>query len=262
MSCTRHRSWPAASAAGALHVALKRIGIVASAAALLVVSQPDLGTTLVITFTLGAMIVTAGVRLRMVVYALPVAAVLVLGFSLANPYAFDRLTSFVNPWAHSKSTGYQAVQGQVAIGSGGLLGRGLGGGVTKDDWLPNGSTDFILAVIGEEAGVVGVCAVLFLYGLIIFCGLRIAAAARESYSLLLAAGGDFADRGAGRAECLRGPQPCAADRRSTPVRVLRLLEPARNAHRTGRPACRRARERGWSARGGAHARTKRATIRW
>jgi len=172
----------------ALHIALKRIGIVASAAALLVVSQPDLGTTLVITFTLGAMIVIAGVRLRMVLYALPVAAVLVLAFSLVNPYAFDRLTSFVNPWAHSTSTGYQAVQGQVAIGSGGLLGRGLGGGVTKDYWLPNGSTDFILAVIGEEVGVVGVCAVLFLYGLIIYCGLRIAAAARESYSLLLAAG--------------------------------------------------------------------------
>jgi cell division protein FtsW len=171
----------------ALHVALKRIAVIGGAAALLVVSQPDLGTTLVITFTLGAMIVVAGVRLRMILYGLLIAAVLVLGFALVNRYAFDRLTSFVNPWAHSGTTGYQAVQGQVAIGSGGLFGRGPGGGITKD-YLPNGSTDFILAVIGEELGVIGVCAVLLLYGIVIFCGLRIARAAHDSYSLALAAG--------------------------------------------------------------------------
>ena len=172
----------------ALHVALKRIAIVGGAAALLVVTQPDLGTTLVIAFTLGSMIVVAGVPLRMIFAGLLIAAVLVLGFALVNRYAFDRLTSFVDPWAHASTTGYQAVQGQVAIGSGGLLGRGPGGGITKDYYLPNGSTDFILAVIGEELGVVGVCAVLCLYGLVIFCGLRVARAARDSYSLLLAAG--------------------------------------------------------------------------
>ena len=174
--------------APSLQVALKRIGIVGGAAALLVVTQPDLGTTLVISFTLGSMIVLAGVRLRMILYGLLVAAVLVLGFALVNRYAFDRLTSFVDPWAHSSTTGYQAVQGQVAIGSGGLLGRGPGGGITKDQYLPNGSTDFILAVIGEELGVLGVCAVLGLYGLLIFCGLHIARAAHDSYSLLLASG--------------------------------------------------------------------------
>jgi cell division protein FtsW len=172
----------------ALRVALKRIGIVGAAAALLVVSQPDLGTTLVISFTLGSMIVVAGVQLRMLFYGVAVAAVLVLGFSAINPYAVARLTSFVDPWAHASTTGYQAVQGQIAIGSGGLLGRGPGGGVTKDQYLPNGSTDFILAVIGEELGVLGVCAVLSLYGLMLYSGLRIARAAHDSYSLLLACG--------------------------------------------------------------------------
>ncbi len=172
----------------ALRVALKRIAIVGAAAALLVVSQPDLGTTLVIAFTLGSMVVVAGVPLRTLGYGLLVAIVLVFGFALANRYAFDRLSSFVDPWSHASTTGYQAVQGQIAIGSGGLLGRGPGNGITKDFYLPNGSTDFILAVIGEELGVVGICAVLFLYGLMLYAGLRIARSARDSYSLALATG--------------------------------------------------------------------------
>jgi cell division protein FtsW len=172
----------------ALRTALKRIAIVGAAAAALVVTQPDLGTTLVIACTLGAMIVTAGVPLRMLGYGLVLAVVLVLGFSLVNPYAAARLTSFMNPWAHASSSGYQAVQGQIAIGSGGLLGRGPGAGLTKDYYLPNGSTDFILAVIGEELGVVGICAVLGLYALMLYSGMCIARSARDSYSLLLGAG--------------------------------------------------------------------------
>jgi cell division protein FtsW len=172
----------------ALRIALKRIAIVGAAAALLVVSQPDLGTTLVITFTLGSMVVVAGVPLRTLGYGLLVAIVLVFGFALVNRYAFDRLSSFVDPWSHASTTGYQAVQGQIAIGSGGLLGRGPGNGITKDFYLPNGSTDFILAVIGEELGVVGICSVLFLYGLMLYAGLRIARSARDSYSLVLATG--------------------------------------------------------------------------
>jgi cell division protein FtsW len=115
-------------------------------------------------------------------------AALVLIFAAVQPYAVARLTSFLNPWAHATGSGYQAVQGQVAIGSGGLLGRGPGGGVTKDLYLPNGSTDFILAVIGEELGVVGICGVLCLYGLLTYAGMRTARAARDSYSLMLAAG--------------------------------------------------------------------------
>ncbi len=171
-----------------LRVALKRLLIVAGAAAALVVTQPDLGTTLVIVFSLTAMVFASGVPLRILgVGALGVIA-LVLIFAAFKPYALARLTSFVDPWAHYASSGYQAVWGQIAIGSGGLLGQGPGGGVTKDLYLPNGSTDFILAVIGEELGVLGICAVLSLYGLLIYAGLRTAKAAMDSYSMLLAAG--------------------------------------------------------------------------
>jgi len=172
----------------ALHLALKRVGIVGAAACLLVISQPDLGTTFVIVFTLAAMVVAAGVPLRWLAYATVPCVVLVLAFSAVEPYAAGRLTSFLNPWAHRSGTGYQAVEGQIAIGSGGLLGQGPGGGVTKDFYLPNGSTDFILAVIGEELGVVGICGVLFLYGMMLYAGLAIARSARDSYSLLVAAG--------------------------------------------------------------------------
>ena len=99
-----------------------------------------------------------------------------------------RLTSFLDPWAHASSSGFQAVQGQIAIGSGGLFGVGPGQSVQKIFYLPEAPTDFILAVIAEELGMVGVYALLFLYGLIAYAGLRTAKAARSLYSALIAVG--------------------------------------------------------------------------
>jgi cell division protein FtsW len=171
-----------------LRVALKRLVVVGGSAGLLVVTQPDLGTTLVIAFTLAAMIFAAGVPLRLLGVGVVALVGVVLVFTAIKPYALARLTSFLNPWAHATGSGYQAVWGQIAIGSGGLLGRGPGGGVTKDLYLPNGPTDFILAVIGEELGVLGVCGVLSLYGLLTYAGLRTARATHDHYSMLLAAG--------------------------------------------------------------------------
>jgi len=171
-----------------LRLALKRLVLVGGAAAALVVSQPDLGTTLVIIFTLAAMVLAAGVPLRLLGVGAAALVGAVLIFALAEPYAAARLSSFLHPWAHATGTGYQAVQGQIAIGSGGLFGAGPGGGVAKDLWLPNAPTDFILAVIGEELGAIGICAVTGLYGLIIYAGLRTARKATDPYALMLAAG--------------------------------------------------------------------------
>jgi cell division protein FtsW len=112
----------------------------------------------------------------------------VLLYALVRPYARARLTSFLNPWAHASSSGFQAVQGQIAIGSGGLFGVGPGESVQKIFYLPEAPTDFILAVIAEELGVVGVFALLFLYGLIAYAGLRAARAARSFHSALIAVG--------------------------------------------------------------------------
>lgn len=166
----------------------KPLLVVVGAACLLVVTQPDLGTAMVIAFTTCALLVATGIPLRNLAIIGGSALGLVALYAIARPYARARLTSFVDPWAHASGSGFQAVQGQIAIGSGGLFGVGPGQSVQKIFYLPEAQTDFILAVIGEELGVVGVFALLFLYGLIAYAGLRVAKAARSLHSALIAVG--------------------------------------------------------------------------
>ncbi len=162
--------------------------MVTGVAILLVASQPDLGTTLVIAFTLTAMLVAAGLPVRYVLIGAGSAAFLVMVYAISEPYRRARLTTFLDPWSHAGGAGFQAVQGQIALGSGGLFGRGIGQSVQKIFYLPEAHTDFILAIIGEELGVAGVMLVLFLYGLVAYAGLRVAKAAKGAYAKLLAAG--------------------------------------------------------------------------
>jgi cell division protein FtsW len=162
--------------------------LVAGAAALLIASQPDLGTALVIGFTMCAMLVAAGVPMRHLGTLGLCVAGLIMIFALLEPYRRARLTSFLDPWAHAADAGFQSVQGQIALGSGGLFGLGPGQSVQKIFYLPEAHTDFILAVIGEELGVVGVTVLMFLYGMIAYGGLRAAKAAKTAYAQLVAAG--------------------------------------------------------------------------
>jgi cell division protein FtsW len=161
---------------------------VVGAACALVITQPDLGTALVIAFTTCALLVAAGIPLRNLAILAGCALAVVALYVLVRPNARERLTSFVDPWAHRTESGFQAVQGQIAIGSGGLFGVGPGQSVQKAFYLPEAQTDFIFAVIAEELGVVGVYALLFLYGLIGYAGLRAAKRARSLYSALIAVG--------------------------------------------------------------------------
>jgi cell division protein FtsW len=161
---------------------------VAGAALLLIAAQPDLGTSLVIAFTLAAMLVAAGLPLRQLGLIAGAGAFLVLVFAILEPYRRARLTAFLNPWADAGGTGFQAVQGQIAIGSGGLFGLGPGQSVQKIFYLPEAHTDFILAVIGEELGVAGVIGLLGLYGMIGYAGLQTARKAPGAYAKLLAGG--------------------------------------------------------------------------
>jgi len=157
---------------------------------LAVASQPDIGTSMVICFTIGAILAAAGTPtelLTRIAIGLVLAGLFYV-FVIASGYARARLTSFLNPWATRHSTGFQAVQGQIAIGSGGLFGVGPGGSVQKIFYLPEAQSDFIIAVVGEELGLVGVCAVLFLYGLIAVAGIRAAQRARSQYAALIAVG--------------------------------------------------------------------------
>jgi cell division protein FtsW len=161
---------------------------VVGAACLLVFTQPDLGTAMVLMFTVCAMLVAAGIPMGKLGMLSASLFGVVFVYALVKPYTRARLTSFLDPWAHASSSGFQAVQGQIAIGSGGLFGVGPGQSVQKIFYLPEAPTDFILAVIAEELGVVGVFALLFLYGLIAYAGLRAAKAARSLYSALIAVG--------------------------------------------------------------------------
>ena len=162
--------------------------LVTGVALLLVASQPDLGTSLVIAFTLTALLVAAGMPLRYLAAGAGIVGVLVLLYAISEPYRRARLTTFLDPWQHAGGAGFQAVQGQIAVGSGGLFGRGVGQSVQKIFYLPEAHTDFILAIIGEELGVAGVFGVLLLYGMIAYAGLRVAKRAVGAYAKLLATG--------------------------------------------------------------------------
>jgi cell division protein FtsW len=162
--------------------------VVVGGACALVALQPDLGTALVIAFTMGALLVVAGVPLRYLAAIGAGAAVLILAYSAIEPYRMARLTAFIDPWADATGTGFQSVQGEIAIGSGGLLGLGPGQSVQKVFYLPEAHTDFILAVLGEELGFMGIAALLSLYGMIAFAGLRAARRAPNVYAKLVAAG--------------------------------------------------------------------------
>jgi cell division protein FtsW len=170
--------------------AVAPIAVLAGPACLLIVVEPDLGTTIVVALTIAALLVAAGMPMRYVAALAGVVAVCVLLLATAQPYERARLTSFLHPWATATKAGagYQAVQGQIALGSGGLLGVGLGRSVQKIFYLPEAQNDFILAVIGEELGVLGVLGVICLYGMIAYAGLRTARRAADRYAKLLATG--------------------------------------------------------------------------
>ncbi len=164
------------------------IAIVVAPACALIAVEPDLGTTLVVALTIGSLLIAAGMPLRHL-GAMAGVAVLAVGLLLVvEPYQMLRLTSFLHPSQCARTTCYQAAQGQIALGSGGIFGVGLGKSVQKVLYLPEAQTDFILAVIGEELGLMGILGVALLYGMIAYAGLRTARKAASRYAKLLATG--------------------------------------------------------------------------
>jgi cell division protein FtsW len=164
------------------------IAVVVGPACALIYKEPDLGTMLVIGMTVAAIMVAAGVPMRYLLKVIIIVGGLVVILVLASAYQRARLTSFLHPWSLKSTNGFQAVQGQIAVGSGGIFGVGLGRSIQKVFYLPEAQTDFILAVIGEELGLVGIFGVVLLYGMIAYAGLRTARRAGSRYAKLLAAG--------------------------------------------------------------------------
>jgi cell division protein FtsW len=108
--------------------------------------------------------------------------------AMASPYRRTRLLSFMDPSGHGSSSGYQVVQSLIGLGSGHLVGTGIGGGQAQWGFLPNAHTDFIFSVIGEQLGIVGAVFVLFLLGGFLWLGIRAAARAPDRFGALLAIG--------------------------------------------------------------------------
>ena len=162
--------------------------LVVAVATLLIVAEPDLGTSMVVCFAVSATLVAAGMRLRDLALIGAALAFFALLMTVIEPYRMARLTGFLNPGADAGGAGFQAAQAKIALGSGGLFGVGIGNGVQKAFYLPEAHTDMISAVIGEELGLVGILAVVGLYSLFGYAGLQVAKKARDNYGKLLVAG--------------------------------------------------------------------------
>jgi cell division protein FtsW len=167
---------------------VKPLLLIVCAGCALLIAQPDMGTALVICFAIGLLLIAAGTPVRLLAGMGGVLAGLALVVALAEPYRRERLTAFLDPFSDAGDSGFQAVQALTAIGSGGPFGVGLGESVQKIFYLPEAHTDMILAIIGEEVGLVGILGLLALYGLIAYAGLRAAKLARDLLAKLLAAG--------------------------------------------------------------------------
>ncbi len=166
----------------------KPLLLVVGAACALLLKQPDMGTALVVCFAIGSLIVAAGIPMRNLGIVAGSLVTLITLLAIVEPYRRDRLISFIDPWKDAGDTGFQAVQSMIAIGSGGFFGVGLGESVQKIFYLPEAHTDMILAIVGEELGIFGICGIAALYGMIAYAGFRAAKLARDRYSKLLAAG--------------------------------------------------------------------------
>lgn len=155
---------------------------------LLIIRQPDMGTAISIGATVFSMLFIAGAASWQLLSLLGIAAVGVLGLSLVAPYRMRRLTAFVNPWADPQGAGFQIIQSLLAVGSGGLLGLGLGASRQKYFYLPQQFTDFIFAILCEELGFLGGIGVVILFACFASLGLRLALSTADPFRKLLAAG--------------------------------------------------------------------------
>ncbi|MDR2770800.1 MAG: putative lipid II flippase FtsW [Clostridiales Family XIII bacterium] len=157
----------------------------------LIMKQPNLSTAVIILGLVVAMIFVAGLSWKHLAVLVAGGAVLVRLYLLRmdpDGYQMKRITAFLDPFADVQDTGWQSVQSLLAFGAGGVFGSGLGKSIQKAMYLPEGHNDFILAVIGEELGLVGCIVLLAIYLLLIFRGARIAIHAPDRFSMLVAAG--------------------------------------------------------------------------
>jgi cell division protein FtsW len=167
---------------------LNPVGVVALVACTLVLAEPDLGTTISIAIMVGGVLVIAGTPFRLLLATVTVmSAGAAVGIS-QNAYMKERLLTFLDPWHVAGTAGYQNVQALIALGSGGVWGKGLGQGTQKIFYLPEANSDMIAAVIGEELGLIGILATAIAFAAFAVLGYRIAMRCDEPFGKYLAAG--------------------------------------------------------------------------
>jgi cell division protein FtsW len=148
----------------------------------------DFGTAAFLAMLIFLMLLVGGATWWHLLTPLPLAIGGLLATFFLSPYRLLRLQAFLEPEKYADTVGYQANQSLIALGSGGILGKGLGGGICKYGHLPEDTTDFVLAIIGEELGFIGVLAVIGLFILFVWLGLRVVLRCKDEFSRLLATG--------------------------------------------------------------------------
>jgi len=156
--------------------------------AILIVAEPDLGTAMMLVVVLGVLIYAAGARLLHLGLAALPAFLGLAGLLIFVPFRLRRMIMFLDPWADPQGSGFQVVQSLIAIGSGGPNGLGFAQGKQKMLFLPFAHSDFIFAVIGEELGLVGTLAVLLVFGVFLWRGIRTSLLAPDRFGMLLSLG--------------------------------------------------------------------------
>ncbi|HJZ86717.1 MAG TPA: putative lipid II flippase FtsW [Polyangia bacterium] len=162
--------------------------VVAGLMAALLLRQPDFGTAAILGLVTLLMLLVAGTKISYIVVAILGAAPLCWKVVTGTPWRLRRMLAFLDPWPHRHDVGYQITESLISVGSGGISGFGLGDGRQKLFFLPEAHTDFILAILGEELGLIGITLVVVLFGILVWRGLRAAYRAREPFGAYLAFG--------------------------------------------------------------------------
>ena len=167
---------------------MKPLGLVVGLFSVLILLEPDLGTTISLGIMVAGILLVSEVPFRLLALAGSITLVLGAAAIAIEPYRRARFLTFIDPWQDPQGAGFQTVQAIIGMGSGGITGEGLGHGVSKIFYLPEAHTDMIFAIVGEELGLIGSTAVIAAFGVFAWAGFRIALRCRDPFGKRLAAG--------------------------------------------------------------------------
>jgi cell division protein FtsW len=154
----------------------------------LLLKQPDLGTAVILGLATLILLFVAGAKISYIFIAFLAAAPVMYQAIVGTPWRLRRMLAFLDPWQYRYDVGYQITESLISIGSGGVRGLGLGDGKEKLFFLPEAHTDYVMAIVGEELGLLGICAVAALFAILVWRGARAALRARDAFGCYLGFG--------------------------------------------------------------------------